>query len=516
MIKAGNNSSSTPQVFLAYSSVDLPKVTELYQRLKASGVQPWFTEEDLLPGQNEPLETKKAMQRSNFVLICISSKSVEQAGVLQRQLSQALNLAEEQPEGQIFVITLRLDNCPIPARLNDTKPVNYFEESGYTKLLRALQVSEQPKVSSTLPNAVTNPSVNPSSIAFQFSKPVNQPPIKGPLSLSRADRQKLAEILLNLDQLFDAPRPFLMELGLPRQFVMGLTLPTNNPNALASTIVDKLENYGRLIQFSNETVLGVLIEKLLMAGLGSDEQEFLQNLLVNNHLLATPRLAPVERLESIVSEKQAERWRSASFLYQGAQRLKAVCRIETESKPLGTGFLIAPNLVLTNYHVVMSVPDEEEAEAKARKLRFRFGFFEEENRKLPGQLALPSTSQPVIIASSGILDYDFALLHLKEPVGDKLSYLSIEARELVPGEDVFILQHPAGWEMQFMGGTVVGVEARRVKYTVNTLSGTSGSPVFDSQWRLVALHSGSGHEANQGIPMLAILPLIKDLIVKQV
>ena len=37
-----------------------------------------------------------------------------------------------------------------------------------------------------------------------------------------------------------------------------------------------------------------------------------------------------------------------------------VCRIEAHGQPLGTGFLVGPDLVLTNYHVVREVHLREE------------------------------------------------------------------------------------------------------------------------------------------------------------
>jgi endonuclease G, mitochondrial len=263
----------------------------------------------------------------------------------------------------------------------------------------------------------------------------------------------------------------------------------------------------------NQSGIGALIERLLKAGLDRDDQDFLEKLSVNNRLIAIPQLNPAEKLEGILSEKQTERWRSASFLYRGAQCLKAVCRVETTSGPLGTGFLVAPDLVLTNYHVLMLATDEaDEPETKAVNLRFRFGYLEEGGHIQPGQAVLPANDQKIVVAASVNTEYDFALLRVKEPLGGRLGYLPIEARELVPDEEVFILQHPAGWEMQFMGGKVAKFDSRRVRYTINTLGGTSGSPVFDREWRLVALHCGSGETANRGVPMLSIYPLISSFL----
>jgi V8-like Glu-specific endopeptidase len=54
----------------------------------------------------------------------------------------------------------------------------------------------------------------------------------------------------------------------------------------------------------------------------------------------------------------------------------------------------------------------------------------------------------------------------------------------------------------------------RVKYRTNTEPGSSGSPCFDADWNLVALHhlgdpNFSKPEYNQGIPFMAILDALE-------
>jgi V8-like Glu-specific endopeptidase len=502
---------NAPKVYLAASPTDSETVKELYHRLKQDGAQPWFAPINLLPGQNTRYETQKAMSESRYVLICISAASVGQSGNLQRELKQALDLADEQPEGQIHTITVRLDECTVPFSLRETGAADYFKPNGYALLLQSLGLANHDTEPVFVPPALPSPPQpqpihNPTQERQTMSK--SQP-------LNRHDRQRLADLLLNLDQLFNAPRPFLMEIGLPRPFVMSLNLPPNSPAALASTVVERVENYGILPDGSKDTALAALIERLLTAGLSPNDKDFLQKLLVNNRLLVTPQLDETRGLEGILpDEKQAERWRDASFLYKGAQRLRAVCRVETESDGLGTGFLVAPDLVLTNSHVLAFAPGND-PETQAANLRFRFGYIADGNNVDAGQPILPLSGGQIMVASSPIYEYDFVLLRLAEPIGTKLGYLTIESRELVPGEEVFILQHPAGWEMKFMVGKTAEVTTKRINYTVNTLGGTSGSPVFDSNWKLVALHKGDGldkKDVNRGIPMSSIRPLVQKFL----
>jgi V8-like Glu-specific endopeptidase len=59
---------------------------------------------------------------------------------------------------------------------------------------------------------------------------------------------------------------------------------------------------------------------------------------------------------------------------------------------------------------------------------------------------------------------------------------------------VNIIQHPAGQSkvIALYHNVVAYVDDRRVQYLTDTLPGSSGSPVFDSQWRVVALHHSGG------------------------
>ncbi len=127
------------RVFLCHASTDKPAVRDLYQRLCADGLQPWLDEEDLLPGQDWPLEIPKAVRAADVVIVCLSRASISKTGYVQEELKLALDAADQQPEGAIFLIPLKLEDCDIPTRLRRWQWVNFFEEKGYDKLMRALR-----------------------------------------------------------------------------------------------------------------------------------------------------------------------------------------------------------------------------------------------------------------------------------------------------------------------------------------------------------------------------------------
>ncbi|HKV42688.1 MAG TPA: TIR domain-containing protein, partial [Blastocatellia bacterium] len=127
------------RVFLCHSSKDKPAVRELYGKLSASGFKPWLDEEDLLPGQEWANEIQKAVRASDVVLVCLSRDSITKQGYVQKEIKFALDVADQQPEGTIFVIPVKLEECEVPNRLSRWHWVNLHEDRGYDKLVKSLE-----------------------------------------------------------------------------------------------------------------------------------------------------------------------------------------------------------------------------------------------------------------------------------------------------------------------------------------------------------------------------------------
>src|SRR5260370_34116492 len=127
------------RVFLCHSSGDKPLVRNLYQRLNACNIDPWLDQENLLPGQDCHQEIRKAVRLTDVVIVCLSRESINKTGFVQKEIKFALDVADEQPEGTIFLIPLKLEECGIPERLRHLQAVKYFEEGSFDKLLSALK-----------------------------------------------------------------------------------------------------------------------------------------------------------------------------------------------------------------------------------------------------------------------------------------------------------------------------------------------------------------------------------------
>jgi len=132
--------TSPLRIFLCHSSGDKPEVRKLYQRLSSDGFDPWLDEEKLLPGQEWKVEIARAVKNSDVVIVCLSHKAINKAGYVQKEIKYALDEAEKQPGGTIFLIPLKFEECDVPERLQHLQWVNLFEEKGYEQLLSLLHL----------------------------------------------------------------------------------------------------------------------------------------------------------------------------------------------------------------------------------------------------------------------------------------------------------------------------------------------------------------------------------------
>lgn len=207
------------------------------------------------------------------------------------------------------------------------------------------------------------------------------------------------------------------------------------------------------------------------------------------------------------------------FFISGQEAMRAVCRVEFDGDPEATGFLIAPDLVLTNYHAFR--PEGTSYNLDVRANRCRLHFMEARDRNNGHKFFKLHQNWCVAFSESNQLDY--LLLRLAQPIrAEELAPVEIEidTSALQEGMYVNIVHHPLGKDMaiSLRCNDVVAVEPTRIYYLADTQNGSSGAPVFDDHWRVVALHrSGgekdvSGHllrEANAGIPIKLIMQDIK-------
>lgn len=172
------------------------------------------------------------------------------------------------------------------------------------------------------------------------------------------------------------------------------------------------------------------------------------------------------------------------FLDQGIAASRAVARIVT-SDSLGTGFLVSgKNLLLTNNHVISDKRD-------LGHVKIQFNYQRDHQGK---PLESVSYSCDPDFFQTSVTD-DWTLIKLNDNPVDHFNFLSLKAQSPETGSYVNIIQHPGG-EYKQIGlyhNIVNFVSDDKIRYFTDTLPGSSGSPVFDSQWNVVALHHSGGY-----------------------
>lgn len=205
------------------------------------------------------------------------------------------------------------------------------------------------------------------------------------------------------------------------------------------------------------------------------------------------------------------------FLEQGARVQRSVARvvlrrahtIDGHTFPAGTGwatgFLVAPSLFLTNNHVI---PDE----AFSRKIRIQFNFqLGPDGSEQPTESYLPDAAD--VFRTNRLLDYTLIRLRPNQMVEDPVAGTgSVEPGQrwgFIPlnpdpvfrqGQHFNVIQHPSGRrkEVALQNNEVESLFSNVVRYQTDTEPGSSGSPVFDNLWQLVALHHAGGEQDQDG------------------
>lgn len=243
-----------------------------------------------------------------------------------------------------------------------------------------------------------------------------------------------------------------------------------------------------------------------------DLQRFAYEVALNSDM------APAGKLEALVV-KGTPYADTASWRARMERAERCVGRVEYQSngrwEGVGTGFLVGADLLMTNRHVLRDLSTQP----RPWRICFDYAF---DAQGLPqGGRPCEFVDEPPV-HESPIEKLDFAVLRLAERVSDDAIDVAgskrgvLRPKGVVLGEKqpLFILQHPNAERLKVGVGIVtqVGGVPPRVRYTANTLPGSSGSPCFDLSWELVAIHHAGESEVNRGIPFGPVLTELRGKI----
>lgn len=207
-----------------------------------------------------------------------------------------------------------------------------------------------------------------------------------------------------------------------------------------------------------------------------------------------------EAFERIIGGNELQ---DANFLARGALVAKTVMRIVIRSGGgrilgYGTGSLIGKGVLLTNNHVL---PNSDVARASVAEAFYERGIEGDEARTLTFALnpdRLWFTSRQLDFSIVGIAEADRGGTTSLATLG----WLPLIGRtgKVVEGEWMTIVQHPKGERKQLCvrENQLLKCDSDVLWYSTDTLGGSSGSPVFNNDWLMVALHHSGVPEVKDG------------------
>lgn len=227
-----------------------------------------------------------------------------------------------------------------------------------------------------------------------------------------------------------------------------------------------------------------------------------------------------------------------SFAARMLRFTRQVCLVNADGTT-GTGCLISPHIVLTSWHVVRKLLDAttgKELPGSEKKLTVQFdhvvaGAGNGASPAIPARANWLLASSPChdnelkgrkTPAATQLADkLDFALIRLEKSPGRDRTMISLaEATRVGKNDEVMIFQHPEGWKLMFDHAKISKqLGDVRLYHTVNTLSGSSGAPCLNRDFKLVGIHQAgietsagtSTKKPNRAVTALAVANQVKAL-----
>jgi len=292
------------------------------------------------------------------------------------------------------------------------------------------------------------------------------------------------------------------------------------PRGVAVRTIQKLVVFGQ--DEPGREALGVLINKLIANRGGGDDADFLRGLL-NRYAFVTQPVAArglsewhgtksgQDVAEKIIGENTL---RDIYVLEVLLELARSVVRIRGR-RQTGTGFLVASDLLLTNHHVI-------DCQSTAEDCLFQFNYqLSRTGKALPTQTARIAPgglfySSPMAPFNATPEELDFTIVQLAD-VPEGLPHLTLKPSSVERDSRVTIIQHPGGnyKKISMQNNFVEYADELVLQYTTSTEPGSSGSPVLNDAFDVVAVHHSGGELSepstkrrylrNEGIRASAIL-----------
>jgi len=200
------------------------------------------------------------------------------------------------------------------------------------------------------------------------------------------------------------------------------------------------------------------------------------------------------------------------YLRQALRAADAVVRVDVNHQSMGTGFLIAPDLVMTCNHVIGN-----EADAHSATFLFYYEDHDPRTEEARARITVYPATTNFRFYTNADKTLDFTVVRVRG-VPAEIRWLRLKPLPLKQNDQVVIIQHPDSRpkEICMQNNLVASADGKLVQYYTSTSGGSSGAPVFDNGFSVVAIHRASvgDDEApktwrNRGTSMIAVLEDLK-------
>ncbi len=225
--------------------------------------------------------------------------------------------------------------------------------------------------------------------------------------------------------------------------------------------------------------------------------------LGNNHTttqIASAEATPNQIVGSDGRKRVPEPWKSSPY--------KAICRIVTywdinedgkidSEVGVGTGFLEGPSAVVTNGHVIYD-PDHD---MWCKYAEVTFAQDGEDSAYFGTQRSTTIHTSAAWIENASV-NQDWALIEINSAIGNRTGWFGkLWTSGTLTGRSVTVTGYP-GDKPQTMWkstGSIKETQTRIVKHNCDTVGGQSGSPIYNSDNQVLAIHSGWVGSYNRGV-----------------
>jgi endonuclease G len=317
---------------------------------------------------------------------------------------------------------------------------------------------------------------------------------------------KLVESFSHLPLIYDGPTRGVLFAGVPGSFTALLTIGLPPRIQLMGDLkaVNELE---RLSDGSVPLLLWLTNAAALAQGT-EEEKIFLKAADdVAHRVSGQPRLDPSklpETKEAIVHQDDMVPFgfmAAGVSVAAGVAKLR-VPRFENEIKIappslyLGTGWLLTSTLLITNHHVINARNEAEspataaDFERQAKAMDVQFDFDGDDQAGTRAKVLALEAFEPAL---------DYALVRVD--IAQRSALIIAPTPLTIPQNNyvaVNVVQHPGGDSKRYAirNNLVTAVSGTDIRYFTDTKGGSSGAPVLNDSWRVVALHRGASYVDN--------------------